>query len=108
MPKRPGADAEVQVEAVIFDFGDVLEVNPRTGWPERWAGRLGTDLDSFQQCLDEIWLLARSERRTLKRLSDRRLVPSGLMMQPSAHSDDAWSEYVGTALLTPEDSPEVG
>jgi len=31
----------MSIEAVSFDIGDVLEVNPSTGWQPRWARRLG-------------------------------------------------------------------
>ena len=43
------------IRAVVFDIGGVLEVNPRTGWPARWAQRLGLDAAAFVTRLDDIW-----------------------------------------------------
>lgn len=48
-------NVQVPVEAVIFDVGDVLEVNPQTGWPQRWARRLGIELDRFAMRLGKLW-----------------------------------------------------
>jgi putative hydrolase of the HAD superfamily len=45
----------VAFRAVIFDIGGVLEINPRTGWQERWAARLGIDLAELNARLDPVW-----------------------------------------------------
>lgn len=82
---------------MIFDIGNVLEVNPRTGWAERWARRLQIDPPSFEQRLDEIWApgsigassLEEIERQTAATFGLDEATLGGLM-------DDAWSEYVGT------------
>jgi putative hydrolase of the HAD superfamily len=55
----------VPIEAVIFDIGDVLEVNPRTGWPGRWARQLSIDLDQFERRLGALWGLGSTGGRTL-------------------------------------------
>ncbi len=85
------------IAAVVFDIGGVLEINPRTGWPERWAARLELDTDDFERRLDRVWRpgsvgtvdLAEIERQTAAEfdLGPRRL--ADLM-------DDAWTEYIGT------------
>jgi hypothetical protein len=45
----------VRVRAAVFDVGGVLEVNLATGWPERWAGRLGLTADELGRRLDRLW-----------------------------------------------------
>lgn len=45
----------VSIRAVIFDIGDVLEVNPRTRWRQRWAHWLGVDVAEFEGSLERIW-----------------------------------------------------
>ncbi len=60
------------IRAVVFDLGGVLEVNPRTGWVDRWARRLATTPDEFEERLDVLRrggdigsvTLAEIERRT--------------------------------------------
>lgn len=85
------------IKAVVFDIGDVLERNPRTGWPRRWADRLGIDLDEFEQCLERIWSpgsigavsLTEIERQTADALGLDHTAVAALM-------EDAWAEYVGS------------
>jgi epoxide hydrolase-like predicted phosphatase len=87
----------VSIEAVIFDIGDVLEFNPRTGWQGRWADRLAVDIDEFERRLDRIWspgsigavTLAEIERHTADVLGLDASTVTALMQ-------DAWLEYVGT------------
>jgi FMN phosphatase YigB (HAD superfamily) len=56
---RPAAsilqNVRILIDAVIFDIGDVLEVNPATGWQQRWSQRLGLRLDEFERRLGELW-----------------------------------------------------
>jgi hypothetical protein len=86
----------VRIEAVVLDIGDVLEVNPRTGWTERWATRLGMTVSEFDQRLGEIWdpgsvgmsSLEDIERETAARFELDDAALTSLM-------DDAWAEYVG-------------
>ncbi len=84
-------------KAVIFDIGGVLEFNPRTGWQQRWATRLGLDRDTFDARLQPIWRmgdigalsLAEVERRTAEALCLDGPTLRELM-------DDQWTEYLGT------------
>jgi putative hydrolase of the HAD superfamily len=85
------------IKAVVFDIGGVLEVNPRTGWQNRWAARLGLDPGEFGRRLGRIWGpgsigaadLAEIERQTAVAFGLDRVGLAELM-------DDAWREYVGT------------
>lgn len=45
----------VACKAVIFDIGGVLEVTPSTGWRQRWARRLGLELEEMVDRLEPIW-----------------------------------------------------
>jgi epoxide hydrolase-like predicted phosphatase len=86
----------VSIKAVIFDIGDVLEENPRTGWEARWADRLQIGIDAFAGCIDRIWspgavgavTLAEIEKRTADALGVDPTTVAALM-------EDAWAEYVG-------------
>jgi epoxide hydrolase-like predicted phosphatase len=87
----------VPVTAVVFDVGGVLEVNPATGWPERWAVRLGLSADEFAQRIDRLWsggdlgsvTLAEIERRTADGLD----LDDGALLELM---NDAWAEYLGS------------
>jgi epoxide hydrolase-like predicted phosphatase len=87
----------VPVRAVVFDIGGVLEVNPATGWPERWAARLGLSADEFAERIDRLWsggdigsvTLAEIERRTADGLD---LDDAALLELMS----DAWADYLGS------------
>jgi putative hydrolase of the HAD superfamily len=85
------------VKAVIFDIGGVLEINPRTGWQERWAARLGLEPKELHRRLDPVWsrgdigevTLAEVEQQTARLLH---LTSADLR----AFMDDLWQEYLGT------------
>lgn len=85
------------VRAVIFDIGDVLEVNPRTGWMGRWADRLGIDAEHFESCLDRIWSPGTTGAATLGEIEQQTADAFGLdRATVAAMMEDAWAEYVGT------------
>jgi len=85
------------VRAVLFDVGGVLEVNPSTRWPERWAARLR---------LTEAVLHGRVESATAGgdtgavTLADvERRVAAALNLdggEVAELMDDLWTEYVGS------------
>lgn len=87
----------MSILAVVFDIGGVLEFTPRTGWQDRWAARLGLELDRFLRDLDRIWSsgsigtngLAEIERQTAAAFNLSRSDMSELMQ-------DWWCEYLGT------------
>jgi putative hydrolase of the HAD superfamily len=94
---RFGNNLGVPIEAVIFDIGDVLEVNPRTGWPARWAKRLLMDVASFERRLDEIWAPGSIGNSSVEEIERQTAAAFGL--DPAALAalmDDAWAEYVGS------------
>jgi putative hydrolase of the HAD superfamily len=81
------------LRAVVFDIGGVLEINPRTGWEERWSARLGLDVPKL---LEPLWqggdvgavTLEEVERETARSLG----LDSATLRQ---FMDDVWEEYVG-------------
>jgi HAD superfamily hydrolase (TIGR01509 family) len=85
------------IEAVIFDIGGVLELNPRTGWQGRWADRLGIGVGELERRLAPIWArgslgtvsLGWVQRRVAETLGLSRARLGELM-------DDLWAEYLGT------------
>jgi epoxide hydrolase-like predicted phosphatase len=87
----------VPVRAIVFDVGGVLEVNPATGWPERWAVRLGLSADELAERMDRLWsggdigsvTLAEIERRTADGLD----LDDGALLELM---NDAWAEYLGS------------
>jgi epoxide hydrolase-like predicted phosphatase len=82
---------------MIFDIGDVLEVNPRTGWPERWADRLRIDVDEFERRLDGIWSPGTTGEVTLAEIEKQTADLLGLdQASLTAMMDDVWAEYVGS------------
>jgi putative hydrolase of the HAD superfamily len=82
------------LRAVVFDIGGVLEVNPPTGWTDRWSERLGVDVE---ERLGPVWhggdigavTLEEVERGAARVLG---LDPPALR----AFMDDLWDEYVGS------------
>jgi epoxide hydrolase-like predicted phosphatase len=87
----------VPIEAVVFDIGGVLEINPRTGWPRRWAVRLGMEVADFERRLDAIWAPGSVGTARLEAIERQTALAFGLD-QAAVNSlmDDAWSEYVGS------------
>ena len=57
---RFAENGRMTIDAVVFDIGDVLEVNPPTGWAEQWARRVAMTLDEFEQALDAIGQLLKT------------------------------------------------
>jgi epoxide hydrolase-like predicted phosphatase len=87
----------VPVKAVVFDIGGVLEVNPSTGWPDRWATRLHLEPREFARCLDDIWGPGAIGARTLEEIERRTAEALGLDQATlAALMNDAWGEYLGT------------
>lgn len=87
----------MEIGAVVFDVGDVLEVNPATGWPERWANRLAMTLAEFEQRLDGIWASGSVGTSTAEEVE--REVALALSIDNAAVEElmaDVWAEYVGT------------
>ncbi len=87
----------MRIEAVVFDIGDVLEVNPRTGWPARWAARLALDPAAFDRSLGALWAPGSVGEASLEEIEQRTAVAFGVDSATVASlMEDMWAEYVGT------------
>jgi epoxide hydrolase-like predicted phosphatase len=85
------------IRAVVFDLGGVLEVNPRTGWQDRHAARLGLTRSEFERRLDPIWSPGSTGDTTLEDVERQTAEVLGLDDDSlAALMADAWAEYVGT------------
>jgi epoxide hydrolase-like predicted phosphatase len=90
-------EASVPVRAVLVDVGGVLEVNPATGWLDRWAARFQLTTAELGHRLERLWCggdvgtvtLAEIERRTAADLGLDEKALLELM-------GDVWAEYLGT------------
>ncbi len=90
-------DVDVGFRGVIFDIGGVLEINPRTGWQQLWAERLGVGLEELLRRAGPIWsqgdvgalTLDQIERQTARELALDNTQLAALMA-------DLWTEYLGT------------
>ena len=83
--------------AVICDIGGVLEVNPATGWQERWAARLRVDLADMTEALAPTWREGSLGRVSLPEAERRVAAALGLGQTELAEfMDDMWADYVGT------------
>ncbi|MGH2908132.1 MAG: HAD family phosphatase, partial [Solirubrobacteraceae bacterium] len=88
------------IDAVIFDIGDVLVINPRTGWQSRWARRLSLDLDELERHLGGLWAPGSSGGRDLASIEQATAAAFGLTdADLRALMDDVWEEYVGSLNL---------
>lgn len=87
----------MRFRAVIFDIGGVLEINPRTGWEQRWAAELGLDPAEFAQRLEPAFDAGSRGAATTDDVENQIAGVLGLE-EPSlrAFMEDVWAEYVGT------------
>lgn len=85
------------IRAVIFDIGGVLERNPRTGWQQRWAARVGLEPSELDRRLQPIWSNGSIGAITLGQVEDQVADALGLDQHGLAgFMRDAWQEYLGT------------
>jgi putative hydrolase of the HAD superfamily len=85
------------IRAVVFDIGGVLQINPRTGWLERWC-------EGFQMTPDELHarLNSRGLNGSLGTCSESewwaglREITGMDDTQVEEFARDLWHEYVGT------------
>jgi putative hydrolase of the HAD superfamily len=81
------------LRAVIFDIGGVLEINPRTGWQERWSARFGLDVPKLLQPLWQAGDVGAVTLEEVERETARRLGLDAATLRQ--FMDDVWEEYVG-------------
>jgi epoxide hydrolase-like predicted phosphatase len=85
------------IKAVVFDIGGVLEINPMTGWNERWEARLDLQPGEIDERLTHVW-----KAGTRGQISEEEVEKSvgeilGLdRAQVDALMYDLWEEYLGT------------
>jgi putative hydrolase of the HAD superfamily len=85
------------IRAVVFDIGNVLEINSETGWQEKWAKRLQLDLGkvferlvsmgkdgSLGTCTEEEWI------------QGLQAVTGMSQAQTDEFMNDLWHWYLGT------------
>lgn len=83
--------------AVIFDIGGVLEINPRTGWEQRWAAELGLDPAEFTRRLEPAFDAGSRGAASTDDVENQIACVLGLDGSSlGAFMDDVWAEYVGT------------
>jgi epoxide hydrolase-like predicted phosphatase len=87
----------VPIEAVVFDIGGVLEKTPRTGWPERWAARLGLTPAEFSERMTPINRAGSLGEITEAEVDERLAAAYGLDDATLAELNaDMWQEYLGS------------
>ena len=86
------------MRAVVFDIGGVLELNPGTGWLDRWAVRLGLGPAELDARLDPLWAPGVTGETTLAEIETRIGAELGLdAADVNELMDDVWAEYLGSA-----------
>ncbi len=85
------------IRAVVFDIGGVLEINPETGWEEKWGNRLGRDLGEIFEQVNQMGrngsLGTCSEEQWIEGLRE---VTGMSEAQTDEFMADLWHWYLGT------------
>ncbi len=90
------------IRAVVFDIGGVLEINPPTGWVEKWEARLHLKAGELDERLRDVSragsLGTISEEEVEKRIGEiLHFVQNDRGLgQVEAFMADLWEEYLGT------------
>lgn len=87
----------MEIRAIVFDIGNVLEINQETGWQEKWGKILQLDIDevfnrlasmglngSLGTCTEEEWIQGLRE------------VTGMSQTQTDEFMNDLWHWYLGT------------
>jgi epoxide hydrolase-like predicted phosphatase len=85
------------VRGVLFDIGGVLEINPSTGWLDRWSAQLQLERRELERRLDAFWGPGSIGALALEEIE--RQIASALRLDHAALAalmNDVWAEYVGT------------
>ena len=87
----------MQVRAVVFDIGGVLEDTPATGLVEKWEATLGLGPGELNERLGGVWrageIGAISEAEVRASIAVRLRLDDA---QAEAFMHDIWTEYLGT------------
>ncbi len=84
------------VRAVVFDIGGVLEVNTPTGWPERWASRLGLGVAELEALLEPAVAGGSTGAVALPEIERRIAAVFGFgNAELGEFMDDLWAGYLG-------------
>ena len=78
----------MSIQAVVFDIGGVLEINRATGWPERWAARLGMELDVFESVVSAVGAPGATGAASLAEIEER--TAADLEVSTSPWSPSSW------------------
>ena len=87
----------MNIEAIVFDIGGVLEITRPTGWKKRWEARLNLAPGELDERLKEVW-----HQGSLGQLTEtqaERKTAELLELGPEALSEfyrDLWDDYLGT------------
>lgn len=87
----------MQIDAVLFDIGGVLELTPPTGWQERWQAILGIDRAQLEARLEPYFRTGATGEITLAEVEQG--IASALALDRAGLTtfmDDLWAEYLGT------------
>lgn len=95
--RRVADTLRMPIQAVVFDIGGVLEVNPQTHWQDRWAARLGMPVAAFEARADPILAPGATRAAPLSDI-ERRIAEAFDLDEAdlAALMADVWAEYVGT------------
>jgi putative hydrolase of the HAD superfamily len=84
------------IKAVVFDIGGVLEINPRTGWTEKWEAQLHLKPGELNERLREVWGAGSLGKISIEQVEKSVGEILGLdAAQLAAFISDLWEEYVG-------------
>ena len=87
----------MQVRAILFDIGGILELTPPTGWRERWRTELGLRPGELDERMMDVWREGSVGRITEQDVYTAIRQRFGLGdEQMGRFVTDMWDEYLGT------------
>jgi putative hydrolase of the HAD superfamily len=87
----------VNIRAVLFDIGGVLEITPATHWQEKWCERFDIDLSEMRRRVGGIWEAGETGALSIGEVENRTAIELELdETYLRALMDDIWGEYLGT------------
>ena len=87
----------MSIRAVLFDIGGILELNPPTGWRERWESELALRPGDLDKRLEDVWRDAAVGSITEQVMEDTIRRRLGLQdEQMDRFRNDMWDDYLGS------------